>query len=287
MKNRGSTWKFRFKVWLLKGALDRPVLWLQKVALMPRKLLPVFLSPDELERVNRQSYERTDAIAHFTNPGYIAAGLTSVEEAVIRDNCEAGGRFLILGSGGGRESFAVAGMAAEVLGVEASAEMVRAATAYAKEAGIANVRFMQADMHHMPDSGQPFDTVILLMGEYSFFPTRSRRVALLSRIRSLMNDESVLILTAVVGAAPAQRLLRTASKLLKPFKCDFEKGDTFLINEFVHFFETPEELYGEIQDGGFRVRTSLQGYSSRVLLTYVVAEKTHASPPGEGRARSG
>jgi len=73
-----------------------------------------------------------------------------------------GMRVLDLGSGAGDVSFLAAqlvGPMGEVLGVDQDGAAVRHAQARATAAGIANVRFEQADLVHSPPAG-PFDAIV-------------------------------------------------------------------------------------------------------------------------------
>lgn len=80
-------------------------------------------------------------------------------------------RVLDIGSGGGLASLqaaAVVGGAGGVVGADISAPMVATARGRASEAGVANVRFVEADMQSAHIDGGPFDVAISQFGVMFF-----------------------------------------------------------------------------------------------------------------------
>jgi 23S rRNA (uracil1939-C5)-methyltransferase len=92
-----------------------------------RPEVPLFLRPDAFSQAHAEA-----------NVGLVAAALTELAP-------RAEDRVLELYSGNGNFTFAVAGVAASVLGVEYGSVSVELAQRSAREGGVDNVRFIQGD----------------------------------------------------------------------------------------------------------------------------------------------
>jgi ubiquinone/menaquinone biosynthesis C-methylase UbiE len=99
--------------------------------------------------------------ARFSGP--IGEWLADAQADLLRDYAGpgGGGRVLDVGTGTGRAALVLADAGAEVIGIDASAEMLRVAQARA-DARRARVQFAVGDAHRLDFAPQSFDTVVSL-----------------------------------------------------------------------------------------------------------------------------
>ena len=99
--------------------------------------------------------------ARFSGP--IGEWLAASQAALLREYAgpEGGGAVLDVGTGTGRAALVLADAGAAVTAIDASAEMLRVATARA-ESRRAPIRFALGDAHHLDFDSRSFDTVVSL-----------------------------------------------------------------------------------------------------------------------------
>lgn len=112
---------------------------------------------------------------HYANPevaegfdalrfsGGIGQMLLEAQEAILNDGLQAGpGRTIAdVGTGTGRAALALARTGAEVIGLDASVEMLAVAARRAREAGLA-IRFERGDAHALPLGDRSVDAAVCL-----------------------------------------------------------------------------------------------------------------------------
>ena len=99
--------------------------------------------------------------ARFSGP--IGEWLAASQAALLREYAgpDGGGAVLDVGTGTGRAALVLADAGATVTAIDASAEMLRVATARAESRG-APIHFALGDAHHLDFEARSFDTVVSL-----------------------------------------------------------------------------------------------------------------------------
>jgi SAM-dependent methyltransferase len=179
--------------------------------------------------------------------------------ARVRERVRAGGTVLVVGSGAGRECFALAEAGWRVVGVEFAPTMVTLAAGEASRRGL-EIDFCQTDVHRLRLTEGSLDGIFFTYGVYSFFPLRCERVALLRRMRSWLRPDGAVFLSAQLLRTAYERLILTQQWLAQSRRGEVEWGDSHtrwipndgkLYRSFLHVF-SPARLRSETAAAGFR-----------------------------------
>jgi SAM-dependent methyltransferase len=178
----------------------------------------------------------------------------------IRDRVASGGRVLVVGSGSGRECFALARAGWSVRGIEFSPSMVALSRDEAERLGLA-VDIRRADIREHTEPAGSLDGVVFTYDVYSFLPRRRERVAMLQRMRAWLRPGGIVFLSA-------RRLLSLFDRMVLGLQWtslsragDVEWGDSHtrwipddgrMRRSFVHVFSTTR-LRAEVADAGYRM----------------------------------
>jgi 2-polyprenyl-3-methyl-5-hydroxy-6-metoxy-1,4-benzoquinol methylase len=115
--------------------------------------------------------------------------------ARIEDRVPAGGRILVVGSGTGRECFALARCGWQVGGIDFSRSMVDLAREGAAERGLA-VSFEVSDVRTHEESPRSLDAILFTYDVYSFIPGREERCTVLRTARRWLRPDGCVFLSA-------------------------------------------------------------------------------------------
>ena len=225
------------------------------------------MKPKDLVEFSRQTYAQPAAIAHWSSPETVAPGLSSEERALLQVLPHKQGRLLLLGLGGGREAVELAKMGFQVTGIDFVPAMVVQAEANAAREGV-HLESLVQDITRLDVPAEAYDVAWLSKGMYSCVPTRVRRIAFLQRIRRALKPGGYFLCQFlwVPNSSPSPRgmLIRRLFALLTLGNLSYEPGDVLWLNsEFLHHFQSEDELRSEFAAGGFRVDklTCAQGWS--------------------------
>jgi len=186
----------------------------------------------------------------------------------IRRQLPSGASVLVVGSGAGRESFALAEDGLRVVGIEFSPAMVRSSATEATRRGL-DVAFLQADVREHAARAASLDGVLFTYDVYSFLPGSRERVELLRRIRSWLRPGGCVFLSARRLLSFYDRLILSLQWLALQRSGEAEWGDSHtrwipddgrLCRSFVHVF-SPEQLRHETGSAGFRMGRWEGGHS--------------------------
>jgi arsenite methyltransferase len=142
------------------------------------------------------------ALASFAGVGY------HLDLAQLR----AGDRVLDLGSGSGTDAFcaaALVGSRGSVVGVDFTDAQVATATRLAGEHGIANVRFVEASIDHLPFDTGSFD-VVISNGVVNLSPVKQR---VFSEAARVLRPSGRLAIADIVSATPLKEATRRNTEL--------------------------------------------------------------------------
>jgi SAM-dependent methyltransferase len=203
----------------------------------------------------REKYEMQAAL-------YAHAGGADIDPRLLerlRDRIPGGGGVLVVGSGSGRECFALAEDGWRVLGVEFSPTMVALSVAEARRREL-DIDFRQTDIRELALEGRQLAGVLFTYDVFSFLPRRRERIDLLRRLRSWLRPDGAVFLSARRLRSLYDRLILTLQWLALQRKCGAEWGDSHtrwiphdgaLRRSFVHVF-SPRQLRAEIASADLR-----------------------------------
>jgi len=223
-----------------------------------QSLALMVMKPDDLVEYSRQTYARSHNVASWASDMNVRPGLRPEELALVEQLPKRGTlRVLLLGVGGGREAIPLAQMGFDVTGVDFIPAMIEAAKANADHAGVCIEGIVQ-EISRLDVPAESFDVVWLSAAMYSCMPTRARRVAFLRRVRHALKPGGHFLCQFHWGApdkfSRKAEWVRRAFALLTLGNRTYEPGDTLWHNiEFIHGFQSEEELRAEFVAGGFRI----------------------------------
>jgi SAM-dependent methyltransferase len=168
-------------------------------------------------------------------------------------------RVLVVGSGAGRESFALAREGFRVRGIDFSPAMIEQARRGAREHDL-DVRFDEGDVRsHRMEPGS-LDGILFTFDVFSFLPGSGPRIALLRRMRDWLTPGGVVFLSARRVRRLYERAILTTQWIRRPrgglgwgaSHTRYLEPDGTLSRSFVHYF-TLRRLRRETARAGFRI----------------------------------
>lgn len=190
-----------------------------------------------------------------------ASNLGEFHLGAIAAHAPARGRVLVAGCGSGAEAVHLARLGYAVTGIDAVPDMIEAAEALAREAGVA-ATFRVARVERAIRDDDTFDVVYFTPLLYSFLSGRRRRVGLLRTVAAAIRPSGCLLFSIARGRGARDRLetaLLWMRRRLRGEEC--EMGDwytTFLApdgsigHSFLHRF-TLRDAIGEVRSAGLVV----------------------------------
>ena len=142
----------------------------------------------------------------FQAPFYARSGGPDLDPRLlqrIRGRVPLGGKLLVVGSGAGKESLALAEQGFRVSGIDFSPAMVEQARAAARTRGL-DVEFRVADLRSHDVEPGSIDAVLFTYDVYSFIPLADREPAL-RRVRSWIRPGGSVLLSARLCGGAWQR----------------------------------------------------------------------------------
>ncbi len=196
------------------------------------------LTLDDLDRITMECYSKR-APSGFDSSDHNLGGLWSWEESAFQDYLPPAGRVLVAGAGGGREMVALARSGYQVVGFDASQDLVDSCRANLGLAGV-TAEALWAAPGDVPRDIGPFDALVVGRGVYHHIPRASRRVRFLSACRDQLAPGAPLLLGDV---------LFTEAPRKPPSGSAVEAGD-HVGSAFFHRF-TRDEIDSELGRAGF------------------------------------
>jgi SAM-dependent methyltransferase len=186
----------------------------------------------------------------------------------LRERLPAGGSVLVIGSGAGRECFALAEAGFRVSGAEFSPAMVELSVGEAAHRDL-DIDFRQIDVREQTLDVQSLDGVLFTYDVYSFLPRARERIELLRRLHSSLRARGVVFLSARRLRSFYDRVILGLQWLALQRTGEWEWGDShtrWITNEgslrrsFVHVF-SDRQLCAESAAAGFRMEPWEGGHS--------------------------
>ncbi len=249
-----------FLIRLAAQTLERTGGLLQRLALFLNGLLPALLTPDALARLTQRHYQRSYSSTVTTpvdEPHFYE--LEPWEREVADRHCLAHGRLLVLGSGLGREAFAMARRGLSVVGIETDATALTAAAHRARSFGH-GVWFVRADLAHLPFRPASFDAALLTSVMYSAIPGKTQRQRWLRDLFRALAPTGLAVLSFLTEQEPQARMTHLREALARRLarlpgaNPAYQPGDTCPYGHFLHAFQTEQELREELEEAGVLIR---------------------------------
>lgn len=247
-------------------------------------VLPAIASPEELTRLLQAHYGHTyrHAPAQYPEHSPIWA-LEPWEEDVLTHHMNKTGTILVLGTGVGRESIAIALRGYRVLGLELHFEALHWAAQRAQARG-ARVWFVQGSYLTIPVTPGSVDYILLPSVMYSAIPGKLARQTWLRSLRPFLKPQGRAILNFMLVREPETAMHRFTLALaehimkLPGANKNYQPGDTCAQGHFLHLFTTEEELRSEIVQTGATVHAVNWPNGFVILGWPTPADTRHASP---------
>jgi ubiquinone/menaquinone biosynthesis C-methylase UbiE len=219
-------------------------------------MLPALLPPEALTKLVRTHYDRSykDSYTRFPSTAQ-EWPLEQCEEEVLARHHIVSGKFLVLGTGIGRESIAFAKRGLHVMGLDISQSALRMAAQSARTSGVP-VTFVQADFLVLPTHPAHFDYILLPSIMYSSIPSQSWRQTWLRQLTSILSPKGLAALQFLVDSAPSTRRKRVSEAInqwltrLPGANHLYQPGDTCPQGHFLHAFQSEQELRQELSGSG-------------------------------------
>ena len=223
-------------------------------------MLPALLPPATLTKLIHTHYNRSydDTYAHFTS-GSQEWLLEQWENEVLARHNIVSGKILVLGTGIGRESIALAKHGLHVIGLDISQSALRMAAQIARTAGVP-VTFVQADFLALPTRPSHFDYILMPSVMYSSIPSRSWRQTWLRQLTSLLSPNGLAVLQFLVESDFSTRRKMIREKInqwltrLPGTNRLYQPGDTCPQGHFLHAFQNEQELRQELTESDVVLR---------------------------------
>lgn len=219
-------------------------------------ILPALLPPERLRTLMRRFYDRSyeQAGSHIPLTAY-SWSLEPWEERVVTQHLPLPATALILGSGLGRESLALARRGYHVLGLDIARGGLVVSARRATEL-ILPVTFVQADFLTLPVRSASVTYILLSGVMYSAVPGRERRQAWLRSLRDCLTPDGKIVLNFVIAREPETaltRMIQACTRFIIRWPGSnraYQNGDTCTNGHFMHIFSDEEELRTEIAEAG-------------------------------------
>jgi SAM-dependent methyltransferase len=235
-----------------------------------RGLLPALLPPEQLTRQVRTRY---DTIYDPRSvPAYAEDGDLDAWEADVLDRYHINsGRMLVMGSGCGRETIAIARRGVAAVGVETNPVAVRTAQQFARKTGV-SACFYRADFTALPYASASFDFAMLSATMYSAIPGAAGRHAWLTDLGRRLKPGGLAILSFErEGSFSRTRILceRLNAILHKIPGANhaYQPGDSYSVEHYLHLFQDEEELRAELASARVYIR-ELNWVKRYVIVTF-------------------
>lgn len=222
-----------------------------------KSLSLMMMRHDDLIEFGRRHYSEAWSVDDWSRDKLVDVGLHETEKELLNDLPLKQGNLLVLGVGGGREAIPLAKMGFKVTGVDFVPDLVRRAEENARRHGV-QLTGVVGEISRIDFPPETFDVIMLSAGMYSCFPTRRRRIEMLTRIRRALKPGGYFIFQFHWDPAykpdPRGEIIRKIFSFLSLGNLEYERGDMLWgYGEFVHAFKSEEELRREFSEGEFEI----------------------------------
>ena len=220
-------------------------------------LVPMMSTPGEMEEMVKEYYARPRSVENWGTRLVGTSGkLYREESAFVAKYLKGKKTCLVLQSGGGRESLALAQLGFEVTGIDCCEALVERAKDHAKALSL-SCRFEIGEMSEGTPLRRKFDALFLTQHMYSAIPTRERRITFLRKARTFLAEDGLFYLEfysdeVFEGSDWKFRIKRALARLCGRNQ-ELEIGDSYDVYHFLHDFNCESELLAEFEEADLAV----------------------------------
>ncbi|MBI4436447.1 MAG: class I SAM-dependent methyltransferase [Candidatus Omnitrophica bacterium] len=229
----------------------------EKISSAFGSLVLVLSKPKDLEKFVEQFYNRRDFSEALAGEAVRTRGLSPEESQFVTKYLKGKKECLVLMSGGGRESLALAKLGFEVTGIETSQDLVERAKEHVRALSLKNCHFEVGNVLDSLSPARKHDALFLSQSMYSEIPTRTRRIAFLRKMRSHLKDDGFFYLEFCGRDDFREKgwkfRLKKWLAILSGGNRELEEGDVCFMGHYWHIFSKPSELLSEIENSNFKV----------------------------------
>lgn len=181
-----------------------------------------------LMRDLRQRYEHPEEVRAYASQ--VTGGLLPEEETVLSRLLPHPCRIADIGSGAGREAFALMAKGHRVVALDISQAMLRRALELAEERGVSLACVWMQDPLRLPLPKAAFDCALALAQLLSHIPGSAARVALLKEVRRVLVPGGLLVASVTDRIAAADLCGDAREEGLSPLEraVGWEEGDIWV-----------------------------------------------------------
>lgn len=222
-------------------------------------VIPAILTYRDLLALNMASYSKSPN--SWVDENLINEGLCKDELKILKKYDVGGrrGKILVLFSGGGRDSIALAKLGFdEVVGMDFVPGIVEYSRKFTQRQHI-RVNYIEQDILKLKPTEDYFDYAVAFANMYSCTPGKNNRIIMLKNIYKTLKPGGLFI-ASFFFAEPSQRqkTFYKVAKLLSFLTLGnsyYQYGDRIIDGpEFYHYFTSEEELVREFTLGGFDIK---------------------------------
>ena len=220
-------------------------------------LVLIMSTSREMEEMVKGYYARPRSVENWGDRLVGTGGkLYRDESAFVAKYLKGKKTCLVLQSGGGRESLALAQLGFEVTGVDCCEALVERAKEHAKALSL-SCRFEIGEMSEGAPVKRKFDALFLTQHMYSAIPTRERRITFLGKARTFLEEDGFFYLEffsdeVLEGNDWKFRIKRAIARLCGRNQ-ELEIGDSYDVYHFLHDFNCESELLAEFEEADLAV----------------------------------
>jgi hypothetical protein len=200
---------------------------------------------DDLHYLSSQKYYSDD---------YNLSGLARWEKERIETYFSGAKKILLIGAGGGRETYALSKMGFDVESYECNMALVEYGNEFLFRNGI-NQKIKYLAKNSVPGENVKYDGIIIGWGAYSHIRGKKIRLSFLSKLHPLLSNEAPLMISFVTseGRSRQDKITKKVSGFFRSLsgRDKTETGDR-LMSCFIHYF-TEEEIKQELLQSKFTV----------------------------------
>lgn len=197
------------------------------------------LSSEDLNDLTVASYNQRTG---FETPEHNLNGLWAWEEQAFKQHFANSKRVIVAGAGGGREMIALSKMGLQVLGFDASMDLVDACRQNLRQANV-SADCVFAPPGEVPSGPAIYDGLLIGRGVYHHIPGSDRRIQFLTAGRQRVAGKSPVVIGDFLTRANKRSLNSYA------LSREIEPGDA-ISSSFFHYF-TEQEVSSELDQAGY------------------------------------
>ncbi|MBU2540530.1 MAG: class I SAM-dependent methyltransferase [Candidatus Omnitrophica bacterium] len=216
-----------------------------------KNILLVVLLPQDLSSLNKLAYNNKGNLNALSS--LATRGLNEGEKELISKYCLKPGKFLVLGCGAGRETYALAKMGFVVTGIDFVETLLGKARAVAEEEQL-RIEYINKDilLWAEEERKEKYDYILVSNNVYLQIPSKKIRINFLNRALNKLSDDGLfIVINNCISDLKYSKIQFKLKRLLARImfaNVGIEAGDWIPIRQFFHRPQNKNEFLTEFQD---------------------------------------